>query len=251
MILPTDEILIFTDGACSGNPGRGGWGAIIYKPSGDILELGGKNLQTTNNQMELTATIEALKQIDEGDGRAIWLYTDSTYVIRGITQWIWGWKKNGWKNSEGQDVTNQDLWARLEREVVRLKKLKMNIEWRYVRGHTGVPGNERVDQIAVAFTQGTSANLFRGPLLQYTVALLDLPESHELPPMRDKTEKKEAFSYLSYVGNQLLRHKTWKSCEAHVKGRPGAKFKKALSQADEENIVKGWGLSLDRIKDAD
>jgi ribonuclease HI len=94
-----ETVLIYTDGACSGNPGKGGWGAIVYLPPGDVYELGGAKFKTTNNQMELTATIEALESLDAED-MTIWLYTDSTYVIRGITQWIWGWKKNGWKNSE-------------------------------------------------------------------------------------------------------------------------------------------------------
>lgn len=241
--------IVFTDGACSGNPGKGGWGAVIYSPDGNILELGRGSFATTNNKMEMTATIEALKAIKPSQGQEIWLYTDSTYVIRGITQWIWGWKKKGWKNAEGNDVTNQDLWQALEREVMRLKKLGTSIDWRYVRGHTGVPGNERVDQIAVAFTHKKSAYLYEGPLLNYDVAILDLPDSHELPPMRERTEKKAAHSYLSYVNGQVQRHATWKECEAQVKGRSGAKFKKALSESDEKEILKSWGVSPDRLKD--
>ncbi len=245
-----NQIVIFTDGACSGNPGKGGWGAVIYFPRGHIQELGGSSFHTTNNKMEMSATIEALKKIRAADGDQIWLYTDSTYVIRGITQWIWGWKKKGWINAEGGEVTNQELWKDLEREVMRLKKINIAIDWRYVRGHTGVPGNERVDQIAVAFSQRQDTRLFDGPLLQYDVALLDLPDSHELPPMREKTEKKEAYSYLSYVGAEVLRHKTWKGCEAQVKGRSGAKFKKAMSPEDENQILKEWGVSADRLKNS-
>lgn len=241
--------IIFTDGACSGNPGRGGWGAVVYSPDGTIEELGRGAFATTNNKMEMTATIEALKVIDGSHGKDVWLYTDSTYVIRGITQWIWGWKKKGWKNAEGGDVTNQDLWKALEREVMRLKSLGVKIDWRYVRGHTGVPGNERVDEIAVCFTKKTNPHLYSGSLLQYSVALLDLPESHELPPMREKKEKKAAHSYLSYVNGQVLRHATWKDCEAKVKGRSGAKFKKAMSASDEKKILDEWGVSHDRLKD--
>ncbi|MCB0408030.1 MAG: reverse transcriptase-like protein [Bdellovibrionales bacterium] len=246
-----DKIIIFTDGACSGNPGKGGWASVIYTPNGKIQELGAASFKTTNNQMELTASIEGLKAVANKNSE-IWLYTDSTYVIRGITQWIWGWKKKDWKNAEGNDVTNQDLWLQLEKQVLRLKKQGTNIDWRYVRGHTGVPGNERVDEIAVNFSKGKGNNLFSGRLLEYSVAILDLPETHELPPMREKQEKKAAYSYLSYVNGVLQRHKDWKSCEAVVKGRPGAKFKKALSQEDETLIVETWGLSrkhLDDLKD--
>lgn len=245
----TNKTIIFTDGACSGNPGKGGWGAVVYYPTGSIQELGGSSFETTNNKMEMKATIESLKWIREEESQ-IWLYTDSTYVIRGITQWIWGWKKKNWKTAQGKDVTNQDLWLELEKQVVRLKKNGSKIDWRYVRGHTGVPGNERVDQIAVEMTQRKSVNLYKGPLLQYPVSLLDLPESHELPPMRERSAKKEAFSYLSHVNGITKRHSNWKACEAEVKGRSGAKFKKALSESNEAEILSSWGVSPKKVQDS-
>src|SRR2546422_530241 len=96
-------IIVFADGASSGNPGPGGWGAIIATPEGQIVELGGGDPQTTNNRMELMATIRALETPESQSG-PVALYTDSVYVIRGITQWIWGWRKNGWKTAEGKEV---------------------------------------------------------------------------------------------------------------------------------------------------
>ena len=138
--------VVFADGSSSGNPGPGGWGVVIATPEGQVRELGGGDPETTNNKMELTATIRALEALRGVEG-PISVYTDSTYVIRGITQWIWGWRKKGWKTAEGNDVSNQDLWKKLMAQVVGKK-----INWKYVRGHTGVPGNERVDEIAGVLT---------------------------------------------------------------------------------------------------
>jgi ribonuclease HI len=242
----TLPIVIFTDGACSGNPGPGGWGAVIATPDGNILELGQGYPDTTNNQMELAGAIEALKKIAQVPGE-VHLYTDSTYVIRGITQWIWAWRSRGWKTAEGKDVSNQPLWEQLSR-IVAARDPKP--EWKYVRGHQGVPGNERVDQIAVAFTKGLWIDLYRGPLIQYPVAIYDLPDDSGLPEMRPKVENKSAYSYLSLVNGVAMRHSTWKECEARVKGRSGAKFKKAAAQSDESGILKEWGVSVQDVKES-
>lgn len=243
------NILIFTDGACSGNPGPGGFGAVIAFPDGRIKELGGGNSETTNNQMEMGAVIRALAEIRDEPGD-IWILTDSTYTIRGITQWIWGWKKKGWVTSTGKPVNNIDLWKSLEREVHQRRDLG-RIEWKYVRGHSGTPGNERCDEIAVAFSKKKFIELYDGPLLQYPFSIHDIPDDLSLPPMRSPTEKKSAFSYLSYVNGQLQRHNSWSECEAQVKGRSGAKFKKTTSSENEKDVVKGWGIdpkALDKLK---
>lgn len=236
-----NSILIFSDGACSGNPGPGGWGSVIAWPDGRIREIGGGAPATTNNQMELTATIEALKLIQNDKGE-VHFYTDSTYVIRGITQWIWGWRKRGWKNAEGQDILNQEYWRELSR-VVGARGSENKIHWKYSRGHVGTPGNERCDEIAVSFSKKKWIDLYEGPLLQYPVAIFDVPENGEVPEMRPREEKKAAFSYLSYVGGIVYRHRDWGSCERRVKGQSGAKFKKAMSASDEAEILKTWGLS--------
>ncbi len=238
------SLAIFTDGACSGNPGPGGWGAILAYPEGKIIELGGALRATTNNQMELLATIEALEEAREYEGPTS-IYTDSTYVIRGITQWVWGWKKRDWKTAEGKDVANQDLWKKLVRLV---SERKPKPEWHYVRGHIGTPGNERCDEIARKFTEGRRVDLFRGSLLKYDHAIFDLPDDTSLPEMRPKEEKKVAHSYLSVVNGTVERHSDWKSCEARVKGRSGAKFKKAATAANESEILSEWGYSDDDLK---
>ncbi len=267
------EIIVFTDGACSGNPGKGGWASIIAYPDGEIQELGGGYDQTTNNQMELMGPIKALKHIKE-DSPEIIIYTDSVYVIRGITQWIWGWRQKGWKTGEGLEVANKSYWQDLFDLVYKKfavsknvgsgpsgaaatvgpkgattgvtttgSKSKTLVRFQFVRGHKGVPGNERCDEIAVGFTKGRWVDLYQGPLLRYPVAIYDIPEDEALPEIKAKVEKKTAFSYLSYLSGVVYRHSDWGSCERRVKGQSGAKFKKAMSLEDESKILSEWGLS--------
>lgn len=135
---------VFTDGACSGNPGPGGWGAIV-RIDGKDKELSGGEADTTNNRMELIAVIEALRVLHAAS--TVVLTTDSKYVKDGITDWIHNWKKNGWKNSNKKPVKNADLW----RELDALNQ-KHTIEWRWVRGHNGHPENERCDKLARKWT---------------------------------------------------------------------------------------------------
>lgn len=240
-------IIVFADGASSGNPGPGGWGSIIATPDGQITELGGGDPHTTNNQMELMATIRALDRLRNIPGK-IAIHTDSVYVIRGITQWVWGWRQRDWKTAEGTEVANQVLWKQLMALVAQRGK-ENPIDWRFVRGHVGTPGNERVDAIAVAFSKGRPARLYSGPLLGYEVAIHDIPENTELPAPRPKTEPKPAaYSYLSLLGQTPMRHSTWGECERRVKGQSGAKFKKAVSAEAEKEILASWGFSVRDLK---
>jgi ribonuclease HI len=137
-----NQIYIYTDGACKGNPGPGGWGAFI-KYNDKTLELHGGELDTTNNKMELTAVIEALKAIKD-KGKPIIIITDSTYVKNGIEQWIHNWKKNGWKSAAKKPVKNMELWQQLDNEVAKINNLK----WEWVKGHSGDIGNEKADELA-------------------------------------------------------------------------------------------------------
>ncbi len=173
------KTLLFTDGACSGNPGPGGYGTVIVYPDGHVKELGGKRSETTNNRMEMMAIIKGLEE-SMGDFSDVLILTDSTYVIKGINEWIHGWKRKNWKNSEGNDVSNKDLWLELDRAVIKKKK-SSQIEWGYVRGHKGIPGNERCDEIAVAFSKGKFTPLFDGRLLDYEIPIYDIPEDLSLP----------------------------------------------------------------------
>ena len=135
-----DTVEIYADGACKGNPGTGGWGALL-RGAGVEKELRGAEPLTTNNRMELTAVIRALEALKRPV--AARLYTDSEYVRRGITEWLTGWKARGWRTADKKPVKNQDLWEQLDALAARHQ-----IEWHWVPGHAGVPGNERVDRLA-------------------------------------------------------------------------------------------------------
>ena len=133
-------IKIYTDGACSGNPGKGGWGALIQENDSET-KLSGSELNTTNNRMELTAVIRALEHYVEA--KEIEVFTDSKYVMQGITEWIKNWKNNHWKTSQKKDVKNKDLWVLLD-----TVSAKHDIKWSWVKGHAGDYGNEIADKLA-------------------------------------------------------------------------------------------------------
>ena len=140
-----------TDGACSGNPGPGGWGGLIIFEDNSELEIGGSELNTTNNRMELTAAIKTLEKLKSYQLKENFkLRTDSKYVIEGYTKWIINWKRNGWKTSTGKKVQNLDLWQKID-------QLRINgLEMEYVKGHSGDKQNDRVDLIATNYSKGIS-----------------------------------------------------------------------------------------------
>ena len=135
------SIKVYTDGACKGNPGPGGWGVYIQS-NDEEKDLYGGNPETTNNQMEMQAALEALKYLKDKD-EVIELYTDSNYLRQGITEWIHKWKLNNWRTAAKKPVANRDLWI----EISELNE-KMKVEWNWVKGHAGDPGNERADLLA-------------------------------------------------------------------------------------------------------
>ena len=137
---PEDLIEIYTDGACRGNPGPGGWGALLIS-GGRERELSGAESATTNNRMELLAVINALRVLKRRVSARV--YTDSQYVRLGMTEWLKAWKARGWRTADRKPVKNQDLWELLDEQAAN-----HDIEWHWVKGHSGVPGNERCDQLA-------------------------------------------------------------------------------------------------------
>ena len=143
-----------TDGACSGNPGPGGWGALLRFEDGSVEEFGGHDPATTNNRMELQAALELLQRLKQLPRHPdLTIRTDSKYLIDGLGSWMKGWKRKGWKTAAGKPVLNQDLWKALD--AARLDDVPLA----YVKGHSGDPDNDRVDRIAVAFSQGRSLDL--------------------------------------------------------------------------------------------
>ncbi len=238
------RITIFTDGASKGNPGPGGWGAvIIFGEKNDVTELGGGEKNTTNNRMELTGAIEALAYVStksEAKNYSVILHTDSSYVINGITKWVKGWQLRSWKTSQKEDVLNQDLWKKL---AAVIDEHNLRVEWKYVGGHVGIAGNERVDEIATTFAEGRKPDLYHGTLSSYGIDVLNI--SHNSVKSAAKSgssarSKMKAYSYVSMVGGKIETHKTWTECEARVKGKSGAKFKKAVSSAEEQEIINSW-----------
>jgi ribonuclease HI len=233
------KFLIFTDGASKGNPGPGGWGAIV---SDEVLvvELGGRESHATNNQMELRGVIEALASVQQKQVDGVTVYSDSSYVLNGIEKWIHAWKKKGWKTMAGEPVQNKDLWQRLDSLV---QELGIKISWNYLGGHVGIAGNERVDEIASNFAEGERINLYSGPVSGYTINILNF-ESDQLKQSAKSSSKNhskaKAYSYVSLVDGSIKTHKTWAECEARVKNKK-ARFKKATSPGEEKAIIADFG----------
>lgn len=164
-----ESFVVFADGAASGNPGPGGWGAVVYQTGGDVvIELGGGSPHTTNNIMEMTGAIEGLKKVWEltqGSPAKAVFCTDSKYVIDGISSWVHSWIRKGWRKADGEPVKNQGLWAELYK--LNYSGAHLKVEWRHVRGHSGDILNERADEIARGFSKQIPPLLYRGALGDY------------------------------------------------------------------------------------
>lgn len=235
------EIIAFTDGSSRGNPGPGGWGAVLIFPEREgikVAEKGGAERLTTNNRMEMTAVIEVLKYTEffysKETSYPVTVYTDSSYLIKGITGWVFLWEKNDWKKNDGEPVKNEDLW----RKLISLKK-KMNISWVHVKGHSGVPGNERADEIACSFADGKDANLREVEYKDYGIDILSLKQS-STSSQKEKKSFKKAYSYVSEVAGDVMSHKSWDECKNRVEGARGARFKKVYSLEEEIELMKEW-----------
>jgi len=237
-----NEITIFTDGSSRGNPGPGGYGYIALYPNahGEILveEGGGSESPTTNNRMELMAVIKAFEGFDVYYDKAqlaekfFVVRSDSSYVLNGITKWVFGWEKNGWKTTQKESVSNEDLWKAL---IVATREKK--IEWKLLKGHAGIAGNERCDEIAT----GKSAieKLFKGKLSDYHFDPYDITKT-SAGTNSSKKNKGKAYSYVSKVDGLVMTHKTWEECKKRVDGAKGAKFKKVLNAGEEKELVESY-----------
>lgn len=229
------KITIFTDGAAKGNPGPGGYGAVIS--FGDsVLEVGEAKELTTNNEMELKAVVEALKLVPESSDK-VEVYTDSKYVVEGASGWTFGWMKNGWKTKAGGNVLHKGLWQEL---VDLLKKVK--VEWHKIPGHSGLIGNERADAIASALGENKPVDLFNGPRAEYEYDIENVEYDKQKAADRSAARKRQAVkahSYVSEVAGVVETHQTWKECEARVKGKK-ARFKKSVSASEEQEIISDF-----------
>ncbi len=231
--------LIVGDGACSGNPGPGGWGLIVVTPSEQVLEAGDHETQTTNNRMEMTALYRGLQHVYrlssaspaaiDRECKRVRAISDSKYVLDGISKFIHGWKRNGWKTSTGGDVKNQDLWEKISKGVDLLSALGFTFSYELVKGHAGHEGNERVDQIAVRYSKQDPIDLYHGPLSGYSI---DIENSSPFKAV-----------YLSLVDGRLQRHSTWDACKAATEGKRGSKYKKVTTLSQEKETLKTWGVN--------
>lgn len=225
--------MIYTDGAARNNPGKAGWGVVIVDSEKKyVVELGGAVPHATNNQMELSAAIYALEHISirkQYVGEKIVLYTDSSYVIRGMKEWVKGWQKNGWQTSQKKGVENVRLWQ----ELLRLSQDK-DIEWLYVPGHSGVPLNERTDEIATAFADGKQFQLYTGTLEEYPY---ETKEYRFVKPQKSKSSASKTVKkgyYIVVKWGEVSRYETWEECEREVKGVKDVKFKKVANKEQEK-----------------
>jgi ribonuclease HI len=225
---------LITDGACMKNPGPGGWGLIFVAPDGHVTEYGGHDPESTNNRMELAGYYKGLQETyrrakaNALTSGVIHLIADSKYVLDGAEKYIHGWKRNGWKTSTGGDVKNQDYWEQIDKGYAALKTFNFKFKYELVKGHSGNEGNERADQIAVAFSRGEGITLYDGPLADYPVSIVSGPPFEMV--------------YLCYVDGVLERHKTWDTCQKRVSGKPGARYKKVKNPLEEVETLKLWGL---------
>ena len=245
------DITIFTDGSSRGNPGPGGWGSIvvIYNDqnkelgikNGEVVELGGGEKHTTNNRMELTAVIRSLQFVllkTHNLKLTTTVCTDSNYVLKGATQWLPLWQNNNWKTKAKDDVLNKDLWEELALVLETLPQ----ISWKLIKGHSGVPANERCDEIATGFADGGNVPLYSGDVQEYTVDLTVQKKSSSSKSNNSKSKSRKGipFSYISMVDGVVQTHASWLECEARVKGKSKALYKKAMSKEEEVSIISQW-----------
>jgi ribonuclease HI len=219
------DLVIYTDGACQGNPGPGGWAAVLDR-RGRFEEIGGWERHTTNNRMEMLAAIEGLRRARPGE--AVRVVTDSRYLHDGISRWIHAWKRRGWKKADGGEVLNRDLWEQLDDSC---RRAGTPVAWEHVRGHSGHALNERCDAIATAFSRGERPELRSGDGSWIQGLGPDsLAEGLRYP------------LYLSLVEGELRVHLDWEDCEHWVKGAKGARYKKVKARHELAGILVAWAV---------
>jgi ribonuclease HI len=223
----TNRVVIYTDGACKRNPGPGGWAAVILRPD-RYEEIGGREDHTTNNRMELTAAIQGLRTALPGDD--VRVVTDSRYLHDGISRWVDGWRRRGWRKADGGEVLNRDLWE----ELVELRtRPGVRVTWEHVRGHAGHALNERCDEIASAFARGKTPQLRAGAA--------DRGQSPEPAALISRGIGYPL--YASLVDGGLRVHRSWPECERRVKGVKGARHKKVRTPEELRATLEGWGIA--------
>lgn len=224
--------LVFTDGASRGNPGPSGWGAVIAH-NGQVTELGDGAKEGTNNEMELSAVIEALEWLQGREVEELSIYSDSSYTISGATGWVFGWAKRGWKTKNGDPVKNKALW---QHYFDLQKSLDFEINFHKVKGHASIPANERADEIATSFADDDPVDLYDGSKDAYDTSLDPTPQYLDKSPL-----------YFSLVGGEVRVHETWPECQRWVAGKQ-AKYRKVRTVAERESLLEEWGVDPNDIE---
>jgi len=237
------QFTLISDGACSRNPGPGGWGLIVVSPDGRVRELGGAEDETTNNRMELFGFYRGLQEVyrflsaqkdPEARKFRVRVISDSKYVLEGAERSLRLWVDRNWKTVSGEPVKNRDLWEKILKGQELLEELglklggELDFHYVLVKGHSGSEANERADQIAVRYSKGEPVDLYDGKLENYAISL--------------DVESKFEPVYLSFVNGKLERHATWDACKRATDGKAGAKYKKVKNRLEEQETLKGWGL---------
>lgn len=229
------EVMVYTDGACLGNPGPGGWGVRVLYAEGMVCERGGAVAATTNNRMELQAAIVALQEVAQ---RApVVVHTDSRYVIDGCTQWLAAWRRRGWVTTTQTPVKNRDLWMTLE------SLLHAGVSWQHVYGHRGHPQNERVDTIARGYAAGQPPALFCGRAGAPDDPVV-LSASGAIIPAQAPglTWPQGTVRYVSLVRGQLVLDRDWPACAARVHGVAGARYRKVRTREELAGFCTTYGV---------
>ncbi len=233
--------IVYTDGSCLGNPGPGGWGVRVIHAEQTVQELGGGESDTTNNRMEMQAVIAALEYL--GPEPDVTVYSDSRYVLDGLTKWLRGWQRRGWVTSTGNPVKNRDLWQQLERLNRR------GIQWRHVRAHTGDPNNERVDDIARGFASHAPVSLFQGQVGAPDDPVEGAVGRAAVPPpatsrSRSGASRSGELRYVSIVNGVVAVDTAWPACAARVKGVSRARYKKVRTQQEMAAFCAEHGVDV-------
>lgn len=236
--MKSEKVSVYTDGASRGNPGPGGWAAIVIGED-KVVELAGAKKPATNNQMELEAVIQGLAYIEKKYGEVrVELHGDSRYVLNGIESWIDGWVRNGWMTTGKKPVENKSQWQKLMKLRDHFGRLLTLVK---VEGHSGHLYNDRCDELAVQAALSKKPILFAGSVEKYVEQLTHTPPKSPVKKASSK-QKGTAYSYVSLVGGKVYVDKDWVSCEKRVKGK-NAKFKKVFSKAEETELVQDYTLS--------
>lgn len=237
----TPSITVYTDGASRGNPGLGGWAAIIMTDS-EVIEIAGYAKKATNNQMELLAVEKALSTIKQkyalSENDQICVYADSTYVLNGLSTWVDGWMRKGWVTSTKTPVENKQQWVAL----VELRDFFGDqLVLQKVAGHSGDTYNDRCDELAVAAALAQKETfLFSGSSKEYRIFL----EHKEVQVKQTKkVSSKKPYAYVSCVDGVVHSDSTWEKCEQRVKGKKGAHYKKVFSKEEETSLIQTYTMS--------